>query len=309
MTSYTRGSGWVKDFSGVIVATCTPFDDEGALALDRVPPYVDFLVERGVAALMVGGTTSEFIALSLEERSSLIAAAVRAAAGRVPVIAHAGDVVLGASIRLARQAVDSGASAVAAIVPYFHRHTTPAILDHLRAVARAVPELPVFVYNYPEATGNRLTAEGFELLLEEQNIAGTKLSMATFEEIEPFLRFLPDLCIISGNDGVWKQFTDKGGRAVVSGNAGAVPDLMVQALEAYLKGDQEGIERLGPLVGEVIRLTRGGQPAALKALLASRGMPMGGARVASVSPAELAAASSPSDALRAAIGWDVGTAR
>ena len=308
MTEYRRGSGWVKDFGGVIVATCTPFDDGGALALDRVPPYVDFLLERGVAALMVGGTTSEFIALSLDERSSLIAATVHAVSGRAPVVAHVGDVALGPSIRLARDAVEVGASAVAAIVPYFHHYTEQAIVGHLRAVARAVPELPVFVYNYPAATGNRLTVDGFALLLEEENVAGMKLSMATFEEIEPFLRFLPDICVVSGNDGVWRQFSDKGGRAVVSGNAAALPELMVAVLDAYLRDDKEVIAPLEPLVGEVIRLTRGGQPAVLKALLRSRGMPIGGARVASVASSELAGALEPSDALRAAIGWDVSTA-
>ncbi len=302
---YERDTGWVRDCSGVMVAPCTPFDERGALDLERVPKYVDFLLERGVASMMVGGTTGEFIAMTLAERSALIEAVLDAVGGRVPVIAHVGDVVLAETIRMAEAAASAGAPAIAAIVPYFHHFTEQAIVDHLRAVARSVPELPLFVYNYPAATGNRLSADGFARLLDEPNVAGTKLSMATMEEIEPYLRFLPEICVVSGNDGVWDTFTRKGGRAVVSGNAAALPELMVRALDAYLRRDEREIAAVGPLLEEVLALAHGGSPALLKAILRSRGMPVGAARVQSVAPSEPDASRSPSDRLKGAIGWVV----
>jgi len=303
-SSYNRDDGWVQALSGVIVATCTPFREDGGLDLDRVKPYVDFLVSRRVAGLMVGGTTSEFIAMSVQERLKLISAAVAATQSRVPVIAHVGHVVLSEGLRMAEAAATAGAQALAVIVPYFHAYSQAAIVAHLRAFARAVPELPIFVYNYPAATGNRLSADGFAELLDEPNVAGTKLSMETMDEIEPFLRFLPQVCVVSGNDTLWRSFTTKGGRVVVSGNAAAVPELMVSTLAAYLAGDDGQAAALEPLLYEVVRLSAGGAPPLLKHLLQTRGMGIGPARIRSVLvPSKNGG--SPSHALREAVHWEV----
>jgi dihydrodipicolinate synthase/N-acetylneuraminate lyase len=302
---YRRADGWARDLTGVIAATCTPFEQGGALDLPRIDPYVDFLISRGVAGLMVGGTTSEFIAMTVEERSALNAAATRAAHGRVPVIAHVGHVVLRDALRLADDAARAGAPALSAIVPYYHAHTQAAIVDHLRALARAVPELPFFVYNYPAAAGNRLNVEGFADLLDEPNVAGIKLSVGSVAEMEPFLRFLPEVCVMSGNDMVWREFTAKGGRAVVSGNAAAVPEITVALLGAYMAGDAATAAQLEPLLGEVMRIGHDGAVGPLKALLRSRGFDLGTARVRSVSLRDDDQPAMPSDALRTAITWDL----
>jgi 4-hydroxy-tetrahydrodipicolinate synthase len=301
--TYGRERGWTRTFGGVIVAMLTPFDAGGALDLEQVEPYVDFLVASGVAGIMVGGTTSEFIALSTSERAKLITAVVAAVAGRVKVIAHIGHVFLSEALFLAESAAN--ADALAAIVPYFHSYTQSAIVDHLRALAKAVPELPFFVYNYPAATGNRLDADAFAELLDEPNVAGTKLSMATMGEIEPFMRFMPEICVVSGNDTVWKEFVAKGGRAVVSGNASAFPELMVELLMSYEDSDRARSAALQALADEVVLLSHAGAPDRLKALIAERGLPLGAGRIRSVGAADLKKVSAPSDALRQAFPWKI----
>ena len=305
--TYQRDTGWVRDLAGVIVATLTPFDCAGALDLARVDGYVDFLVSRNVAGLMVGGTTSEFITMTVEERASLIVAVVERAAGRLPVIAHVGHVVLSEALRLAETAAEAGAPALAGIVPYFHAHTQSAIVEHLGALARHVPELPFFVYNYPADTGNRLDTDGFAELLGEPNVSGIKLSMSSMVEIEPFLKFLPEICVVSGNDSVWRDFTALGGQVVVSGNAAAVPELMRGLLTAHLAGDKDAVESLSPLLDEVLRLGHGGAPQLLKEILRSRGLDLGTCRARSVSQSELSVVTSygPSKALRDTAGWDI----
>lgn len=305
MSTYDRQSGWVRHLSGVIVAMCTPFELDGSVDSERVPSYIDFLVSRGVAAVMVGGTTGEFIAMSVRERATLISTVVRSVDGRVPVIAHVGHVVLEDALRLADGAATAGATALATIVPYFQPYSEPAIIDHLRSCAGQTPELPIFVYNYPAVTGNRLTAEGFVELLDAPNIAGIKLSMETMYEIEPFLQFLPDVCVASGNDAVWGEFTAKGGRAVVSGNAAVVPELAVAMLQSYLAGDEHEVERLKVLFDEINQLAHDGAPLLLKEILRSRGLDIGSARIRSVSPRETPPTVCPSDTLSNHISWQI----
>ena len=307
-TGYDRASGWVRHLAGVVVATLTPFDGEGHLDPAAVGPYMDFLVARGVRALMVGGTTSEFIALTTAEREELIRAAVRGAGSRVPIIAHVGHVDLREALHLGEAAAKAGAEAITSVVPYYHAHTQAAIVEHLRAQARALPHLPFLVYNYPAAAGNRLEVAAFAELLEEPNIAGIKLSVATLGELEPFMRFMPEVCVMSGNDAIWEQFVALGGRAVVSGNAAVVPELAARLLQAWLDGEAPEARRLTPLLDEVITLGHSGAPGPLKELLRTRGLDLGPARVRSVAARDAADQPGPSAALRQAVAWELSSA-
>ena len=129
--------------------------------------------------------------------------------------------------------------------------------------------------------------------------------METMYEIEPFLQFLTDLCVACGNDAVWGEFTAKGGRAVVSGNAGAVPEVAVAMLQSYLAGDEHEVESLKALFDEINQLAHDGAPLMLKEILRSRGLDIGSARIRSVSPRETLPTVCPSDTLSNHIGWQI----
>ena len=77
-------------FSGSIPALVTPFRD-GAFDEKAFRLLVDWQIENGSAALVPCGTTGEASTLSNEEHHRVIAVCVEQAAGRVPVIAGAGD--------------------------------------------------------------------------------------------------------------------------------------------------------------------------------------------------------------------------
>src|ERR1041384_3325694 len=151
----------LAQLAGVVAAAATPFGADDRLDLDRVRPLADFLVEHRVSAVMVGGTTGEFVAMTTDERVSLIAAFVQAIEGRVPVIAHVGHAYVAEACRLARRAAEVGADALTAITPYFHAVTDAAVERYMREVARVVPERPFFAYSFPAATGNRLQPDTF----------------------------------------------------------------------------------------------------------------------------------------------------
>jgi dihydrodipicolinate synthase/N-acetylneuraminate lyase len=268
-----------QDFRGVVSAMVTPFDDDDRLDVDRTHRLVEFLIDRGVAGIMVGGTTGEFVTMTTEERARCHREVIVAAAGRVPVIAHVGHVSLRQATLLATDARDAGADAVAAITPYYHATSEPAILAHLRRLAKVVADVPFFAYIYPGATGNPLSFASFQQLLDLPNLVGVKLSMGTMAEIGPFTDLIGDLCVMSGNDGLMRDFVARGGRAVVSGNATAYPEVAAHLLDALLDGRDDDARRYERAIGAAIELSRSGAPDRFKWLLAQRGVDAGRARV------------------------------
>lgn len=275
----SRSDSWLHGFTGVAVAVVTPFHDDGTLALELVPGYVDHLLQRGAGALMVGGTTGEFITMSEQERVFVIEAFLEADDGQVPVIAHVGHADPYAAKRLAAMAADRGVDAIAAIVPYFHPTAADSLRTTLTDLAQTQPHLPFLPYCHP-ATGNTLGADQLATMLDElPQVQGAKLSLATFAEMKPYLSMTDRLTLFCGNDDVIEEFVAAGGHATVSGNAAVFCEIVSASLMALVEGDQATTQRLKPLITEIIGLTRSGSPDRLKVLLHERGVDVGHARV------------------------------
>ncbi len=273
------GSSWVQGFTGVAVAVVTPFHADGSLALELVPGYVDHLHGRGAGALMVAGTTGEFITMSEDDRGAVIRAFISANGGRIPVIAHVGDANPAVAARLAALAADHGADALAAILPYFHPTQPDSVRESLTRLAQTQPQLPFLPYCHP-STINRLGADQFATMRADlPQVMGAKLSLATFAEMEPYLSSDPGATFFCGNDDVLAEFVEAGGHAIVSGNAAVFCEIVSATLRALLDHDDVTAHRLAPLITEIVTLTRSGAPDRLKALLAERGVDVGHARV------------------------------
>lgn len=290
---------WVRGFTGVAVAVVTPFHADGTLALELVPDYVDHLHERGAGALLVAGTTGEFITLSEDERGAVIHAFLAANDGRIPVIAHVGHANPAVAARLAALAADRGADALAAILPYFHPTRPESVREALTRLAQTQPQLPFLPYCHP-ATGNALGADELGHMIDElPHVHGAKLSLGTFDEMKPYLVMGDRATFFCGNDDVLEEFVSAGGHATVSGNAAVYCEIVSAAVAALVDADPDATHRLQPLMHEIISITRSGAPDRLKALLRARGVDVGHARVVTSRDALVPPALSP--ALQAAL--------
>src|SRR3954469_7540214 len=74
---------------GCLTALVTPFK-AGRVDFDALAKLVDWQIENGVDGIVSVGTTGESATLDVEEHVAVIAATVKAARGRVPVVAGAG---------------------------------------------------------------------------------------------------------------------------------------------------------------------------------------------------------------------------
>ena len=283
-----RADLWTAKFSGVIVATVTPMKASGALDLDAIEPYVEFLLERGADALMVLGTTGEFIALTPEEREQAQRRFLAAVGGRVPVIVQVGHVDVRIAAGIAADAVRAGADAIASITPYYHHFTASAVEEHQRSLATSFPETPFFVYNYPEAAGKEITFDSFRRLLDHPHVCGVKLSVATWAEVEPFLESPADVLVTCGTDQFMERFMNAGGRAIVSGNAAAFPEALTLSMAAFRSQDPTAVSLARRVGDELVALTLGGAPDRVKEVLAARKVAVGGSRIRTFMESEVA---------------------
>jgi len=156
----------------IVVALLTPYDDGGAPDPAAMRAHVDLLVEAGVDALMPGGTTGEGALLGDEEVAGVVRAAVAAADGRVPVLAHVGRPGTATTLALARRAVGDGAAAVAAVVPYYYTASDDQIRAHFGALIEGV-DAPVYGYTIPSHTHRELEPALLERLVGD-GLAGLK---------------------------------------------------------------------------------------------------------------------------------------
>ena len=201
----------------VVVALLTPYDDGGAPGPAAMRAHVDLLVEAGVDALMPGGTTGEGALLGDEEVAGVVRAAVAAADGRVPVLAHVGRPGTATTLALARRAVGDGAAAVAAVVPYYYTPSDDQIRAHFGALIEGV-DAPVYGYTIPSHTHRELEPALLERLVGD-GLAGLKDSTKSPERHREYA------AAVRAADAPFALFTGSAGlvlEALGEGSAGAV---------------------------------------------------------------------------------------
>ena len=135
-------------FTGVGVALATLFDEAGEADAKATAGHAATLVELGVRAVVVAGSTGEAAALTSEERLDLLSEVRRAVGAEVPVVAGTGAPSARQAAVLTRAARDAGADAVLALCP--PRTTDPR--PYYDAVAEAAGDLPSLAYHFPQTS-------------------------------------------------------------------------------------------------------------------------------------------------------------
>jgi dihydrodipicolinate synthase/N-acetylneuraminate lyase len=273
----------MMELSGVVVACITPLSQDGlSLAReDAFAAYYRFLLQQGVHGVFVCGTTGEGPLLSLDERKKVADLAMKYVGGRIPVIVHAGAITTDQAVDLARHAASIGADGIAVVTPFFYPLDEEAIFRHYRTVAGAVPHLPVYLYNIPSFARNEVSASLIARLRPAcPNIVGMKHSDANLVRLQEFQQAGgPDFAIFSGSDAVALAALTIGARGCVSGNASAVPEVLLALYQAVRAGDLEAARRAQDRMHEVRALLGDGlNLAAFKAALRIRGISVGGVR-------------------------------
>jgi 4-hydroxy-tetrahydrodipicolinate synthase len=189
-------------FSGVGVALATQFDEAGEVDAKATAAHAATLVELGVRAVVVAGSTGEASALTAEERVALLTETRRAVPAGIPVVAGTGAPSARQAAALTRDAREAGADAVLALCPPRSNDPRP----YYRAVAEAAGDLPALAYHFPQTAPPGIPVEA----LAELPVQGMKDSSGDPErllaELEVFDRPLyvgaASIVLLAGSLGV-----------------------------------------------------------------------------------------------------------
>lgn len=142
-------------FTGVGVALITVFTRDGDLCTQATTAHATQLVDEGVKAVLIAGTTGEAMTLDPDERSLLLKEVGHSIGGRVPLIAGTGAPSARQAVALTRRAAADGADAVLALTPPWGGR--PKIL--LRA-GRGLDRHPAACLPLPSGVRTRSTDRG-----------------------------------------------------------------------------------------------------------------------------------------------------
>jgi 4-hydroxy-tetrahydrodipicolinate synthase len=223
-------------FHGVLPALITPFRD-GEVDEEAFIRLVERQIAGGVHGLVPAGTTGESATLSHDEHRRVVELCVKAAAGRVPVIAGAGSNSTEEAIELTRHAKAVGADAVLMVTGYYNRPSQEGIYRHYAAVDAAV-DMPVLVYNVPGRAIVDISNETLERLAKLPNIVGIKDATADVARVS-FQRLVcgDDWVLLSGDDPTALGYIAHGGHGCISVTANVAPAACATFFNACLAGD------------------------------------------------------------------------
>ncbi len=226
---------WMR---GCATALVTPFKSDGSIDEDRMRALVDRQINGGIRLLVPCGTTGESATMTEDEDTRVIGLTIEVARGRAKVIAGAGSNSTSSAVEYSRRARDLGADAVLQVAPWYNKPTQEGLYAHFRAIAEAIPEMPIMLYNVPGRTSSNIAAQTTLRLAKDcENIVAIKEASGNLSQIMEILRERPaDFCVLSGDDAVTLPLISLGGKGIVSVASNEIPDLMSQITEFALAG-------------------------------------------------------------------------
>jgi 4-hydroxy-tetrahydrodipicolinate synthase len=223
-------------FSGSIPALITPFRN-GDVDEDAFVRLVEWQIKEGSNGLVPCGTTGESATLSHDEHRRVVALCVKAAAGRVPVIAGAGSNSTQEAIELARHAKSVGADAVLSVTPYYNKPSQAGLIAHYEAIAAAV-DILILLYNIPGRSVVDVSVETMGRLAKIKTVVGVKDAVDELGRV-PLQQAAcgPDFVQLSGDDSNAIAYNAIGGNGCISVTANVAPRLCAEMQRASLAGD------------------------------------------------------------------------
>src|SRR6202040_662990 len=160
---------------GIFPPITTPFYPDGNVYFKKLEHNVERYSRTPVAGVVVLGSTGEAVMLSDSERRDVLESAREAAAPSKVLIAGTGIESAIETLRLTEYAAELGYDVAMVRTPHYYKKQMASenILAFYRMVADRSP-IPVIVYNFPQATGYDIPAEGMIELGEHPNLIGIK---------------------------------------------------------------------------------------------------------------------------------------
>jgi 4-hydroxy-tetrahydrodipicolinate synthase len=224
---------------GCGTALVTPFHQDGSIDDSALRSLVAWQVESGIDFLVPCGTTGETPTLTHDEWLHVIDTTIEVAAGRVPIVAGATSNSTHEAVEKAKEvAARPGVDAILTASPYYNKPTQEGQYRHFKAIAEAVVDKPVLLYNVPGRTGANIEPATLARLAEVPNIIGVKEASGNMTQIAEAINLVPETFLVfSGDDSVTLPVIALGGVGIVSVASNEIPHEMAAMTRAALNND------------------------------------------------------------------------
>ena len=192
-------------FKGIIPPIITPFNDDLSVDEPGYAEVIEFMISGGVHAIIVGGTTGEYYALSAKERIRQFQFARSVINGRVPMICGINDVTTDGACSLAEAAREAGADGILVAAPPYSLPTEDELASHCLQIDRAT-NLPIMLYNYPGRTGVNMGAGFLERVGQNSNFRCIKEASGDINRVHLLSRDFPHLELSCGAEDQALEF-------------------------------------------------------------------------------------------------------
>ncbi|WP_274421378.1 4-hydroxy-tetrahydrodipicolinate synthase [Blautia sp. XA-2221] len=233
-------------FKGAGVAIITPMHEDGSVNYEKLEEILEFQIANSTDAIIICGTTGESSTMTHGEHLKTIKFTVDKVAKRVPVIAGTGSNCTETAIMMSKEAASYGVDALLVVTPYYNKATQKGLIAHYTAIANAVPETPIIMYNVPSRTGCNLQPATVAALVKNvKNIVGIKAASGDLSQIAKMMSLAgEDLELYSGNDDQILPILSLGGLGVISVLSNVAPKQTHDIVMKFMEGDTREAARL-----------------------------------------------------------------
>lgn len=270
-------------YKGVIPAFYACYDEAGEVSSERVQALTGYFLEKGVKGVYVNGSSGECIYQSVEDKKIILENVMKAAKGKLTVIAHVACNNTKDSMELARHAESLGVDAIAAIPPIYFHLPEHAIAQYWNDISSAAPNTDFVIYNIPQLAGVALTMSLFEEMRKNPRVIGVKNSSMPVQDIQMFKAEAgADYIIFNGPDEQFISGRVIGAEGAIGGTYGVMPELYLKMDEYVRANELEKAREIQYAANEVtykMCSAHGNMYGVIKAILKiNEGLELGGVR-------------------------------
>ena len=235
---------FTKKYGKVLVPVLTPYDENEKVNYEAYAQLIHYLIETGSCdSVIVTGTTGEASLLTFDERVKLMETALKAADGRVPVIAGTGCASTKETIALTKAAEKLGIELAMVVCPFYNKPTMDGVYTHFKAVAETTTS-KIMLYNIPIFVGINMEAEVVHELAKIDNIIGIKDEAGVNPtQVTDFLLATrdvnPEFEVFNGDDIMLLPTIIQGAMGIVTGGAHIFGKEIREIFKAFEEGRNE----------------------------------------------------------------------
>ncbi|MCC6590571.1 MAG: dihydrodipicolinate synthase family protein [Bryobacterales bacterium] len=244
-----------RPLCGIVTPLITPLATPESLDTKSLEKLLNHVIEGGVSAVFILGTTGEGPALPTGVRREMVEATCRLVDSRVPVLVGVTDSSLKDLLDLSDYSAKCGAEAIVTAGPTYFPVAQPELQNYIEQVAARSP-LPIFLYNMPSHTHLRFSVETVVKAAALPGVIGLKDSSGELNylhAVKHALRDRPDFTLLVGPEEIMGEavlLTTNGG---VNGGSNLFPRVYVQMYEAARDGDAARMRKLNERIIDISR--------------------------------------------------------